>query len=107
MIFSPWDEDSFIYSLNMIYRGNNPLSKLEVVSLININNQAASMYEFYYANRLGKINLKLYLGTISTFAYRWIFDNFGPENVQKIDPKSWPNSYQAGSQKGEAILCFP
>ena len=103
MALSPWNNTAVKYSILQIALGANPISKLEVVSQLNLFNQGRAMYYYTLSNRTQKYNPRVYLGTISTFAYAWNFDNFGPENVQKIDPKSWPNSYQSNTQKGEAI----
>ena len=82
-----------------IISGSNPLSKLEVVSLLNIPSQAHEMYYYNTVSCPAKYNPKVYLGTTQTIAIQWNFDRQKGIN----HPSNWPQSYQQGSQKGEAI----
>jgi len=44
--FSPWNDERYTFSILQLYLGNNPLRQLEVVSLLNISNQAHFIYHF-------------------------------------------------------------
>ena len=78
-----------------INQGTNPISYLEVVSLLNIPSQAHDMYLYNTGSCLVKYNPKIYLGTIQTIAQGWIYDNQKGINY----PSIWP---EKGPQKGEA-----
>ena len=71
------------------------MSKLEVVSLLNIPSQARNMYYYNSANHTQKYNPKVYIGTSQTIAIQW---NFDLQNIEKY-PETWPLN---GPQKGEA-----
>ena len=73
------------------------MSKLEVVSLLNIPSQARNMYIYTSANHTQKYNPKVYLGTVQTTATIWNYDY-----QQGITlPENWPIN---GPQKGEAVI---
>ncbi len=92
---SPWNQSEFAYSILQLKLGSNFISKLEVVSMLNITSQAYNMYCYSPANRTAKYNPKVYLGTSQTISFFWNYDhNFGPN-------LTWPQAFQ-GSQKGEA-----
>ncbi len=46
-----------------------------------------------------KYAAKVYLGTFQTMGKQWVSD-------ENLTIKNWPNSYQAGSQKGEAKIVY-
>ena len=68
---SPWVNSSCTYSLLQLNLGSNPLSKLEVVSLLNIPSQGHAMYHYNSANRTQKYNPKVYLSTLQSVALQW------------------------------------
>jgi len=82
---SPYNDDKYIYSLLMINLGNNPLSKIEIVSALNSFNLGREFYTFYYANRASKYNPKLYLGTIQTASVNW---NADIQYLGQTDPQN-------------------
>ena len=91
---SPWNQSEFAYSILQLKLGSNFISKLEVVSMLNITSQAYNMY-CYSANRTAKYNPKVYLGTSQTIARNWNLDS---QYIEKY-PEIWP---EIKSQKGEA-----
>ena len=96
---SPWNDATFAYSILQLYKGYNPLSKIEVVSSLNFPMQANAMYYFDYAISVPKYNPKLYLGTLQTIGKNWIIDRQTGINY----PSIWP---EKGSQKGEANINY-
>ncbi len=90
-VFSPYPKDTSGYGCLQILSRNNLISKLEVVSLLNISNQARLSYHYNYANCFEKYNPKVYLGAIQSVAYEWNYDGQNPE---KTDPK-----WAAGTQQ--------
>ncbi len=83
----------------MLSLGSNPLSKIQVVSSLNIPSQANAMY--YYNDEVCYENYapKVYLGTLQTTALSWIYQYENGEKITQIS--DWPQNFQ-GSQKGEA-----
>ncbi len=79
------------------------MSKLEVVSSLNTLNLGVFMYAHSNTNRTKKYNPKVYLGTFQTSAHHW---NYDYENDPILAPKTWPQSYQSNTQKGEQINYF-
>lgn len=65
--------------------GNNSLSKIEVVSLLNLNN--SSQYSFYSMEE-NKYNPKIYIGTKASVALYWTSETnpYTPTN-------GWPESF--------------
>ncbi|HBD05886.1 MAG TPA: hypothetical protein DCY93_00550, partial [Firmicutes bacterium] len=63
---SPWDGDKNPYGVSAINLGSNPNSKLEIVSSLNISNQAHLMYLINFLNCPMKYNPKVFLGTIQS-----------------------------------------
>ena len=92
---SPWVNSSYTYSLLQLKLGSNPLSKLEVVSSLNLLSQAINMYFYHSADRTQKYNPKVYIGTSQTIAIQWNYDIQTGIN----HPSNWPLNV---SQKGEA-----
>ena len=58
------------------------------------------MYAYSPANRTAKYYPKVYIGTSQTIATGWLYEY---KNGTETTLPNWPNSYQAGSQKGEEI----
>ena len=88
-----------------IISGSNPLSRLEVVSLLNIPSQAHELYYYTSTSCPAKYNPKVYLGTLQSIAYWWLCNR---ETDWILDsnttPKlTWPQAFQ-GPQKGEANI---
>ena len=97
--FAPWEDKSYTYSILQIGNGSNSISKLEVVSQLNVFSQAHLLYHYNPNVMPKKYAAKVYLGTFQTMGKQWVSD-------ENLTIKNWPNSYQAGSQKGEAIINF-
>ncbi len=99
--FSSWNISSEEYSIGMINKGNNPLTKIEVASMLNIANQTAEMLFYNQENCPEKYAPKVYFSTLQTIATNWIYnDEDSWKNTQKMD---WPQAFQGG-QKGEANI---
>ncbi len=107
--FSPWNDQVYSYSLGQINKGYNPLSNLEVVSLLNINNQALQMYAYSPANRTAKYYPKVYIGPSKTIGQLWIYEDkidtstTPPTTIQITEIPGWPENFE-GPQKGEAKI---
>ena len=93
-----WNDANYTYSILQLYKGYNPLSKIEVVSSLNFPMQANAMYYFDYAISVPKYNPKLYLGTLQTIGKNWIIDRQTYAGSDIKMPENWP---QNPSQKGE------
>ena len=101
---NPWNDETYKYSITQLYMGSNFNSNLEVVSALNTFNIGRVMYAYEYGTCLERYYAKVYVATPTSISYRWIYDDFGPENVQKIDPNTWPQNFGQSSQKGEANI---
>jgi len=89
MAVSPWNESRYTYAVGQLLIGNNPISKIEVVSALNSFNLARYMYEYHAPTRTEKYNPKVYLGAVQGVAGYWISDeNSGLTSGQKSG--SWP-----------------
>ncbi len=78
--------------------GSNPLSRIEVVSSLNILSQANRMYMYYDQEMGSKYSPKVYLGTLQSIAYWWITQY---QNGAIWSINNWPKNYQATQQKGD------
>ena len=83
----------------MINKGNNPLTKIEVASMLNIANQTAEMLFYNQENCPEKYAPKMYFSTLQSIAYCW---NRDYQNGTETTLPNWPQSYQSNTQKGEA-----
>ena len=92
---SPWNDATFAYSILQLKLGSNFISKLEVVSMLNIPSQAHQMYYYNTANRTQKYNPKVYLGTLQSTSVEWNMEIQHTINY----PSIWP---EVKPQKGEA-----
>ena len=83
----------------MLNTGTNPLSRIEVVSLLNILKIGKEMLHYNYQNCPTKYAPKVYLGTIQNITYNWLYDSqtYAGSIIKK--PENWP---EKKSQKGEA-----
>ena len=90
-----------------INKGYNPLSNLEVVSLLNINNQARQMYAYSPTNRPERYYPKVYIGPSKTIGRDWIYEDkidtstTPPTLIKITEIPGWPENFQ-NPQKGEA-----
>lgn len=66
--------------------GTNSLSRIEVVSLLNLNN--SSQYSFYSMEE-NKYNPKIYIGTKASVALYWI----GEVGTPMESTTHWPESF--------------
>ena len=93
---SPWCDDYYTYALSQLNLGNNPLSKVEVVSTLNTFNIGPDMYHVNPPYTSENYAPKVYLGTIQMTANKWNFDHQKGINY----PSTWPqNSPQKGEDK--------
>lgn len=85
---SPWNDASYSKGLSQINLGYNPISLLEVVSLLNIRNIARNLFHHNLNNCLEKYNPKIYLGTFYVLAEIWNYDT----ETKPLYPQNWPES---------------
>ncbi len=90
-ILSPYLKSTDSKGTLSILLRNNLISKLEIVSMLNLSNQAHLMYHLNYENCLDKYNPKVYLGTIQEIAFEWNYDG---QNPTKVDSKWAAGTYQ-------------
>ena len=83
--------------------GSNFIGNLEVVSQLNLFNQARHMYHYNYQNCTSRYYPKVYLGTTQTIALAWNYDR---QNGTVTTLPNWPQSYQSNTQKGEANIQY-
>ena len=101
--FAPWEDKSYTYSILQIGNGSNSISKLEVVSQLNVFSQAHLLYHYNPNVMPKKYAPKVYLGTSQTIARNWNYDRQTDINHPETTLPNWPQAFQGG-QKGEAIL---
>ena len=99
-LVSPCYSDSLQYSQQNIYLGSNFIANLEVVSSLNLFNQARYTYHYNYSNSPERYYPKVYLGTTQTVALGWLYDRQIYAGSDIKIPENWPIN---SSQKGEAI----
>ena len=75
--------------------GSNFIGNLEVVSQLNLFNQARHMYHYNYQNCTSRYYPKVYIGTLQSTSKEWNID----QQTGIKYPENWP---QNSSQKGEA-----
>ena len=92
---SPWNDATYTYSILQIGLGSNFIGNLEVVSQLNLFNQARHMYHYNYQNCTSRYYPKVYIGTSQTIAKNWNYDRQTGINY----PSIWP---EVKPQKGEA-----
>ncbi|HBD06023.1 MAG TPA: hypothetical protein DCY93_01250 [Firmicutes bacterium] len=81
---APWYGDFNKYEYSAVNLGNNPNSKLEVVSSLNLFNQSSHLYSYDHGTRAEKYNPKVYMSTVQTTSINWIYDaNRGLKSDQK------------------------
>ncbi len=93
MSFGPWNSAENNYSIGQINIGSNPLSKLEVASCLNLFDYAKFSWWYDAPYSPQKYNPKVYLGTVQSVAYQWIYDrDSARENPSEPLQKSgsWP-----------------
>ena len=95
---SPWEHKGYVYSISQLQIRSNSSGNLQVVSGLNLSNQAHHMYHYNHTNCTERYYPKVYLGTTQTIAYVWNYDRqiYANKPIQK--PSNWP---QNGPQKGE------
>ena len=82
-----------------MYLGYNPLSKIEIVSGLNLFNYAPGSLAYNSGNRTQKYNPKVYIGTLQSTSKEW---NYDFQNTSKPPANQWPQNFGQTSQKGEA-----
>ncbi len=93
LALSPWSTNPV--TISYMNLGTNSISNLQVVSQLNLFNQARHMYHYNYQSCPSNYYPKLYLGTVQTTATSWNHDRQNIEN----HPSIWP---EIKPQKGEA-----
>ncbi len=92
---SPWEDKGYVYSISQLQIRSNSSGNLQVVSGLNLSNQARHMYHYNYQNCTSRYYPKVYIGTSQTMARFWINDRQTGINY----PSNWP---EVKPQKGEA-----
>lgn len=90
--FTPWKNPANMYSELQLYLGYNPISKLEVVSLVNLFNLSHYSLSYYEPTRTSRYYPKIYLGLLSTTSADWLMDH---QNGGNITLSRWPESFGA------------
>jgi len=85
--FGPWIIEKYKYSIGQINLGSNSISKLEVVSLLNIPNLTVDSFFYNYTNCPEKYNPKVYLGAVQSVASRWNYDGQTGQKTDFSDPQ--------------------
>ncbi len=86
---SPWGIAYDSYWYDQINKGNNSISRLEVVSALNSFNLAMYQYHYNQADCPSKYNPKIYLSAFQTASTNWFLEqNTGCEKYEKSG--SWP-----------------
>ncbi len=80
-----------------INMGSNFIGNLEVVSQLNLFNQARNMYAYNYQNSTSRYYPKVYLSTLQTLSNNWLYDRQTGINY----PSIWP---EVKPQKGEVNI---
>ncbi len=99
MALSTWTGSGSIYSL-AINLGNNSMTRIEIVSLLNCLNLGRDIFHYNFYNCLQKYNPKVYFGAIQTVTDDWNYDKQDPA---KVDQK-WVTDGQEKS--GSLYLVF-
>lgn len=89
MGLAPWNIDTSKYSISQINLGNNFISYLEVVSLLNVFNIAHYFLHYYYKNCTNKYNIKIFIGSLNCLSYEWQVDGQGSLTTNLT---FWPES---------------
>ncbi len=94
--FGAWPQEVYTYSLLQINLGNNPNSRLEIVSSLNMLEIGRATYYYDYRYCTEKYNPKVYFGTIQSFVPDWNLDYQNSEKWASNGTEksgSWPNFY--------------
>jgi len=100
LAFAPYTGNKSSYELSNINLGNNPNSKLEIVSALNSLNLAVNQYVYSFTNCTKKYNPKLYLGTIQGVGYHWNYD----ADSSRPNGQNWGE--KSGSKASHILLCI-
>ena len=96
---SPWEDKGYVYSISQLQIRSNSSGNLQVVSGLNLSNQARHIY--HYSTNISTENYypKVYLGTNQTIATGWFYDRqiYAGSDIKM--PEIWP---EVKPQKGEA-----
>ncbi len=89
LALSPLNDESSRYTIGQINLGSNSMSRLEIVSSLNVLNLGHSTYEYFQPNRTEKYNPKVYFSAVQSVAFYWTTD---VQNGQNWEGKSgsWP-----------------
>ena len=87
---SSWNISDSRYTLQQMNLGYNPLSKIEVVSHINILSIGSQMYYYNTSTFTAKYAPKVYFGVHQNISNGWINDLLSNTAVNYTN---WPQSY--------------
>ena len=88
LALSPWSTNPVtISSINI---GNNPNGNLQVVSGLNLSNQAHHMYHYNYSNCTSNYYPRVYIGTTQTVSDSWFYDRQTYAGSGINYPSTWP-----------------
>lgn len=91
MGLAPWNDSRYLNSIAQLNLGSNSNNKLEVVSLLNVQNISVSLLYYHYTNCPIKYNPRVYLGYVETYAKQW---NQDTQNISQKPNSKGPESYQ-------------
>ncbi len=97
----PWNDASCAYSVLQISKGYNPMSKLEVVSFVNLVNLGFQTLWYGAYDSTAKYNPKVYLSTLNAVGKQWLYDRQIYAGSDIKIPENWPIN---SPQKGETLL---
>lgn len=81
----PWNNKNHVYSMGQLYLAYSPVSKLELVDLINLLNISYDSFFHSYTECPSKYNPKIYLGVLKSISVNWQYDSTTPN-------LSWPEN---------------
>ena len=91
---SPWEDKGYVYSISQLQIRSNSSGNLQVVSGLNLSNQARHIY--HYSTNISTENYypKVYLCTNQTIATGWIYDRQNYAGSDKKYTSKWPEVNQ-------------
>ena len=100
---SPWEDKGYVYSISQLQIRSNSSGNLQVVSGLNLSNQAHHMYHYNYSNCTSNYYPRVYIGTSQTVSDSWLYDRQIYAGSDIKIPENWPIN---SSQKGEANINY-
>ena len=98
---SPWEDKGYVYSISQLQIRSNSIGNLQVVSGLNLSNQARQMYHFNHPYCTERYYPKVYIGTSQTIATEWFYEY---KNFIETTLPNWPQNFGQTTQKGEFFI---